>query len=506
VNLREVFHIIGALLMWTAGAMLVPAFLAADEGLLVPWLATVLGTAVTGLALWRLTPREVSINPREGVAVVGLGWIAVVTAGAVPFLVTGTTTRPAGAFFESVSGFTTTGATIFAVIEDLPRSILLWRSISHWLGGMGIIVLGVAILPLLGIGGAQLFRAEAPGISADRLRPRIASTARLLWVVYALLTAVLAGIYVAMGMTVFEAVNHAMSCMATGGFSTRTASIAAFSAPIQWVTILFMIMAGTNFTLHYRMLAGRWQAWFADEEWRWYVGTMAIVWVAVFLSRGLGEGVWGGHALRDAVFNVTAVHTTTGFATADFAAWHGFSQVLLLGVMFMGAMGGSTGGGFKTVRTGVVLKHVAGEIRKILHPQAVVVTKFGGRPVRPDVLHNVLAFLALYVVTHGAGTLAIAAMGHDLITSLSAALAAMSSIGPGLGEVGPVGNYGHMNGGSLTVLSILMLLGRLEFYTLLVLLIPRTWVGPGGGRQSAVGEALESAVPGVPLPDQGPRG
>jgi trk system potassium uptake protein TrkH len=173
--------------------------------------------------------------------------------------------------------------------------------------------------------------------------------------------------------------------------------------------------------------------------------------------------------------------------------------------MFMGAMGGSTGGGFKTVRTGVVLKHVAGEIRKILHPQAVVVTKFGGRPVRPDVLHNVLAFLALYIVTHGVGTLAIAAMGHDLITSLSAALAAMSSIGPGLGEVGPIGNYGHMNATALTVLSILMLLGRLEFYTLLVLLIPRTWTGPGAARQSAVGEAVESAVPGVPLPDRGPR-
>ncbi|MBE0592811.1 MAG: TrkH family potassium uptake protein [Gemmatimonadales bacterium] len=290
MNLREVFHIVGALLMWTAAAMLVPAGLAAGEGLLVPWLATVMGTAVVGLAMWRLTPREVSINPREGVAIVGLGWIAVVMAGAVPFLVTGTTGSPAGAFFESVSGFTTTGGTIFAVIEDLPRSILLWRSISHWLGGMGIIVLGVAILPLLGIGGAQLFRAEAPGISSDRLRPRIASTARLLWVVYALLTAVLAAIYMAMGMTAFEAINHAMSCMATGGFSTRTASIAAFSAQIQWVTVAFMIMAGTNFTLHYRVLAGRWRAWFVDEEWRWYVGTMAIAWVAVFLSRGLGRG------------------------------------------------------------------------------------------------------------------------------------------------------------------------------------------------------------------------
>jgi trk system potassium uptake protein TrkH len=505
VNLREVLHIVGALLMWTGAAMLVPAGFGATEALLVPWVGSALGTMLIGLALWRLTPREVAINPREGVAIVGLGWLAVVAAGAVPFLATGTTSSPAAAFFESVSGFTTTGATVFAVIEDLPRSILLWRSISHWLGGMGIIVLGVAILPLLGMGGAQLFRAEAPGIPSDRLRPRIASTARLLWVVYALLTAVLAVVYVLLGMGVFEAVNHAMSCLATGGFSTRTASLAAYSAQIQWVTVVFMVMAGTNFTLHYRLLAGRWQSWIGDEEWRWYVGSLGFAWVAVFLARGFTNGLWGADGIREAVFNVTAVHTTTGFATADFAAWPAVTQALMLGLMFMGAMGGSTGGGFKTVRTGVVFKHVAGEIRKVLHPQAVVVTKLGGRAIRPEVLHNVLAFLALYVVTHGIGTLCIAAMGYDLITSLSAALAAMSSIGPGLGEVGPVANYGHMNGTALTVLSVLMLLGRLEFYTVLVLLMPATWSGFSAGRRTMSAEAVESGVPGIPLPHRRDR-
>ena len=506
MNIREVLHIVGALLMWTGVAMLGPAVFGATEGLLLPWLMTALATMAAGLALWRLTPREVSINPREGVAIVGLGWLAVVTAGAVPFLTTGTTTSPAAAFFESVSGFTTTGATVFAVIEDLPQSVLLWRSIAHWLGGMGIIVLGVAILPLLGMGGAQLFRAEAPGIPADRLRPRIASTARLLWVVYALLTGLLAVVYVVLGMTVFEAVNHAMSCLATGGFSTRTASLAAFSADIQWVTIVFMFIAGTNFTLHYRILAGRWQAWFGDEEWRWYVGSLASAWVAVFVARGFMEGLWGTEAVREAIFNVTAVHTTTGFATADFAAWPAFTQALLLGLMFMGAMGGSTGGGFKTVRTGVVFKHVAGEIRRVLHPQAVVVTKLGGRAIRPELLHNVLAFLALYVVTHAVGTLCIAAMGYDLVTSLSAALAAMSSIGPGLGDVGPVANYGHMNGTALTVLSGLMLLGRLEFYTILVLLAPGTWSGFRAGRRTLTEDAIEGGIPNVPLPPGTHRG
>jgi trk system potassium uptake protein TrkH len=462
--------------------MLIPAVVASDEGLLMPWLASALVTAVVGVFLWALRPEEVSINPREGIAVVGLGWIAVVVAGSLPFIFTGTAETVAAAFFESVSGFTTTGATVFPVIEDLPRSILLWRSITHWLGGMGIIVLGVAILPLLGMGGAQLFRAEAPGIPSDRLTPRIASTARLLWVVYALLTVVLAVAYLFLGMSLFDAVNHAMSCLATGGFSTRTGSLGAYSGGVQWVTVLFMLIAGTNFTLHYRLLSGKWTAWVQDEEWRWYVGTMAVAWVVAFVALGMRSGTWNGELVGRAVFNVTAVHSTTGFATADFAAWPAIVQVVLLGLMFMGAMGGSTGGGFKTVRAGVVLKHVAGEIRKVLHPQAVVVTRLGGRAIRPEVLHNVLAFLALYMLTHGIGTALIAAMGYDLVTSLSAALAAMSSIGPGLGEVGPAAHYGHMDPAAHVVLGALMLLGRLEFYTLLLLVMPGTWKRGGGHR------------------------
>lgn len=482
MNIEEVLHLVGALLVWTAAAMVPPAVIGFGEGLAGAWLLAVGVTTAVGAVLWLLTPQRFSINPREGVAVVGLGWIGVVAVGSLPFIFTDTAPTVAMALFESVSGFTTTGATVFPEIEVLPASILLWRSITHWIGGMGIIVLGVAILPLLGMGGAQLFRAEAPGIPSDRLTPRIASTARLLWGVYALLTAVLVLIYLLLGMTAFEAVNHAMSCLATGGFSTRTASIAAFSAPIQWVTILFMLVAGTNFTLHYRLLAGKWRAWVGDEEWRWYMGTMAVAWAIAFLALVVQDQAWSGAALRQAMFNVSAVHTTTGFATADFAAWPAVSQVVLLGLMFMGAMGGSTGGGFKSVRVGVVLKHVAGEIRKVLHPQAVVVTKLGGRPIRADVLHNVLAFLAIYVLTFFLGTALLAALGNDLITALSGTIAAMSSIGPGLGEVGPVSHYGELGVGAHLLLSVLMLLGRLEFYTLIVLVVPSTWARWGGDR------------------------
>lgn len=461
-------------------AMLLPAAYAVGEGLLLPWLAAAGTTAVVGSGLWFLTPKKISINPREGLAVVGLGWLAVVAAGTLPFVFTGVTDSVAAAFFESVSGFTTTGATVFPTIEELPRSILFWRSISHWLGGMGIIVLGVAILPMLGMGGAQLFRAETPGIASDRLTPRIASTARLLWGVYAGFTGVLALIYVTLGMSVFDAINHAMSCLATGGFSTKTASLGAFSNPIQWVTVLFMLIAGTNFTLHYRALTGSPKMMLGDYEWRWYMGIAFGAMLVVFVTLAAAGSALSGSAFRDSVFNVTAIITTTGFVTADFGLWPVFAQVILLGLMFTGAMGGSTGGGFKVVRVAVVLKHAVGEVQKVLHPRAIMVTKLGTRPVRSDVLLNVLGYLALYITTHAVGTALLTALGIDLVTALSAALAAMSSIGPGLGAVGPAAHYGDLGAGAQVLLAGLMLLGRLEFYTLLVLVIPGTWDKWGG--------------------------
>jgi trk system potassium uptake protein TrkH len=482
VNLREVLHIVGALLVWTAGAMVPAVPFGIREGLLLPWLGAIGVTGVVGGVTWALTPTIVSINPREGVAIVGLGWVAMVLAGSLPFIFTGVAPTGVAAVFESASGFTTTGATVFPVVEELPQSILLWRSVTHWIGGMGIIVLGVAILPLLGVGGAQLFRAEVPGIASDRLTPRIATTARLLWGVYALLTATLGLLYLALGMNPFDAANHAMSALATGGFSTRTASLGAFSPAIQWVTAAFMFIAGINFTLHYQMLAGRWRAWVRDPEWRWYclstVGVMAVIFVAV----GAQTGSWTAEGLRHAAFNVAAVHSTTGFATADFAAWPAVAQVLLLGLMFVGAMGGSTGGGFKMVRAAVVAQHTRGELQKVLHPRAVVVTRLGRTALRPEVVLNVLAFLGMYVATHAAGTIILAALGSDLVTATSAALAAMSSIGPGLGDVGPAAHYGHLSPAAQVVLTVLMLLGRLEFYTLLVLFLPGVWTRAGGRR------------------------
>jgi len=482
VNPLEVIRIIGVLLVATATSMLPSIPFAVGEGLLAGWLAAVGIVGGVGVVAWIATPRIGGINAREGVAIVGLGWIAVVLAGSLPFMFTGVAPTVAAAVFESTSGFTTTGATVFPTIERLPASILLWRSVTHWIGGMGIIVLGVAILPLLGVGGAQLFRAEVPGITADRLAPRIATTARLLWGVYVLLTGTLGLLYLALGMTPFDAANHAMSALATGGFSTRTASLGAFSPAIQWVTVVFMFIAGVNFTLHYRMLTGRWKSWFRDAEWRWYFASSVAVSAAIFAALWAADGTWSLTTLRHAVFNTVSIHSTTGFATADFAAWPAVAQVLLVGLMFVGAMGGSTGGGFKVVRAAVVTEHTRGEIRKVLHPRAVMVTRLGRTPVRSEIVLNVLAFLGMYVATHAAGTVALTALGSDLVTAMSAALAAMSSIGPGLADVGPAVHYGHLGDPALLVLSALMLLGRLEFYTLLVLFLPAVWTRAGGKR------------------------
>ncbi len=462
--------------------MLPSLLLSARENLLKPWALAVILTMGTGGVLWLVTPRKIKINNREGVAVVGLGWISVVLLGSAPFWFTGVVPNFAGAVFESASGFTTTGATIFDNVEQLPASILLWRSVSHWIGGMGIIVLGVAILPLLGVGGAQLFRAEVPGISGDRLKPRIASTARALWGVYLLLTVVVAISYRLLGMSGFDAVNHSMSVMATGGFSTRTASMAAYSLPIQWVTIIAMFLAGTNFTLHFRMLKGHWTVWLKDIEWRWFFAITLVAVLIVFVALLLSQTTAQGLPVTKAVFNVVAIVTTTGFATTDFSLWPAVTQVILLGLMFMGAMGGSTGGGFKVVRAVVVAKHAGREIRQVIHPRAVIATKLGGRALRPEIILNVMALLALYIVTHAVGTLALAAFGHDLVTSTSAALAAISSIGPGLGAVGPAAHYGWLGWPEQLILAVLMLLGRLEFYTVLVLFMPRLWNPFGGNR------------------------
>jgi len=437
-------------------------------------------TAAVGLALYKLHALKGDITSREGFAMVTFAWVGSSVLGALPFLLTGVETSVPRAVFEAMSGLTTTGATVFADIEALPHGILFWRSLTHWLGGMGIIVLVIAVLPYLGVGGMQLFSAEVPGLTPERLQPRITQTAKLLWIVYVGITAAQVGLYLLGGMGLFDAVNHAFSTLATGGFSTRNASMAAFPSPyLQWVTIVFMGIAAVNFSLHYRAATGRFEYW-RSQEWR-FLAVVALVSTGLVMVANLRSGTYGTTeagmeaALRDAAFQVTSIVTTTGFVSADYELWVPGAQAALFALFFVGGMAGSTGGGIKAARVLLLLKATANEIRKHLHPNAVLLTRLGRTPVSEDVLANVVGFVLLYLLLVLAGTLALALSGLDLLTSLGASMATVGNVGPGFGLVGATDNYSWMNAWQFSLLGFLMLVGRLEIYTVLVLFHRDTW-------------------------------
>ena len=483
MSLRNVAGVVGLLLLFVALSMLV----AGGVGLLYggagasAFFLSALATAVVGAGLWKAFPASSGdLSAREGFAIVTFAWTATALAGALPFRLSGVAESFPRALFESMSGFTTTGASIFGSIETLPHAILFWRSLTHWMGGMGIIVLAIAILPYRGVGGMQLFRAEVPGPTPERLRPRITQTAKLLWLVYVGLTLLQTLLYLAGGMGWFDSVNHAMSTLATGGFSTRDASMAYYTSPwIQWVTIVFMYLAGVNFALHFRAASGRPLYW-KDAEWRFFT---AVVLGAGLLVAGMnlvgGGYTWSGsgieRAVRDGLFQATSLATTTGFVSADYAQWVAPAQALLFTLFFLGGMAGSTGGGIKAIRILLLLKHTGNELRRQLHPRAVLLVRVGRHVVREDVMATVLGFVILYVLLLLSGAVALSLFGNDLLTSLAASAATVGNIGPGFGAVGPVENYGWMSDPELLILSFLMVVGRLEIYTVLLLFRPEFW-------------------------------
>ncbi len=478
MSARTALHIIGLIVAAVGVAMAAAGVVAlvysGPDAL--PLFASSAIAVVFGVAANRLTARPKDLTIRESYLIVTLAWVGSAVFGALPFWFAGVAT-PLDAFFESISGFTTTGASIFPDPGSLPRGILFWRGLSQWLGGMGIIVLVVAVLPFLGVGGMQLFRAEVPGPTPERLQPRIRQTASILWRVYVGLTIAQAALYMFGGMDWYDAVTHAFATMPTGGFSTRTASIGAFTSPfIQYVTVLFMYLAGVNFSLHYRALRGRPQLMLADEEWRFYT-LLLLVAIAIVSGANLMSGTYDTleTAFRASTFQVVSIGTTTGFATADYVAWPAVTQGLLLFLMFVGGMAGSTGGGMKTLRLWAALKQGVMELRKHLHPRAVVVTRVGGKVVHEGVMLNILAFMLLFVASFVLGSLALAALGVDLVTAAGASAAAIGNIGPGLAAVGPAENYAWMPGAGKMILSLQMLLGRLEIYTVLVLFHPEFW-------------------------------
>jgi len=475
VNAQLIANVLGWLLVGLAAFQLVPIAAAFSFGEpVLPYAASAIAACVVGLAMALGShPTDRRLRTRDGFLVVSAAWLIASAFGSLPYVFT-ETLGAVDAIFESVAGFTTTGSTVMAQIEGAPKGLLLWRSLTQWLGGMGIILFAVALMPLLGVGGMQLFKAEVPGPVADKLTPRVAVTARRLWLIYVGFTGVEWVLLLGAGMTQFEALCHSFTTMSTGGFSTLNESIAGFdSALIEWIVIVFMTLAGVNFVLHYRLLTGQISSVLRDAELRYYLlllaGAALIVYWALIHATDLG-------GFRAALFQVVSVATTTGYATVDFEGWPALALLVLLQLMILGGMAGSTSGGVKSLRVLIGMKAVASIFNRLGHRTAV------GHPVRyakkrvpDDVLAGIWAFLTAYFLIATFVACVVAAAGYDMLTSLSAALTSVGNVGPGLGEIGPFDNFAHFPSGVKLTLSIAMIAGRLELFTILILLHRDFW-------------------------------
>jgi len=479
VNIRSVVKVLGFLMLVTAGCLLLPALVSLlyRESDWIWFVASSGIGAVVGGGTLLILRDAPELRVREGFAVVAFGWLCVGLLGALPFWLSGQIPSFTDAAFESISGFSTTGASILTDIESRSHGTLFWRALSHWLGGMGIVLLAVAILPLLGVGGMQLYRAEVPGPVAERLTPRIRETAKRLWAVYFLFTVLEIAALMIAGMGPFDAICHSFATMATGGFSTHNASVGSYATPaVEWIIIVFMFLAGANFSLHYLALTGRWRVYHRDEEFRFYA---SIVLVCVLVLAGVLISInfyptWHD-TVRHTVFQVTSILTTTGFGTSDYLQWPPVAHALLLVLMTIGGCAGSTGGGIKVMRVFILLRHAKLELKKMLHPRGVFTLWFNNRALSPSLLTNVLGFFLLYMMVYVAGILILTFGGRDLVTSVGATAATLGNIGPGLGLVGPSGNYAFFMAWEKWLLVLFMLIGRLEIFTVLVLFLPGAW-------------------------------
>ncbi|MCA9407214.1 MAG: TrkH family potassium uptake protein [Candidatus Omnitrophica bacterium] len=429
----------------------------------------------TLLTIFKIKKDETKkVNAKDGLAIVGLSWIILSAIGALPLYLSGVAHNFTDAYFEIVSGFTTTGATIFNDIEILPRGILFWRSLTHWLGGMGIIVLFIALLPALGTNASKLYKAEAPGITVERIEPRIKETAKDLWTVYFILSFLQTIFLMGGGMSFFDALCHTFGTVATGGFSTKNASIAAYDSYIQWIIIVFMLLAGSNFILHYLAIIGKPKAYFRDEEFRAY---FIIVIVLIILFAGTLEiNHLSFHPIRDAAFQIISLITTTGYVTADYEVWPNTLKFVLVMLMFIGGCGGSTGGGMKFIRFFLTIKIALRSIVQAVYPNAVIPIKFNAKPLPEKLIFSVLAFFMIFLhLIFLGGILFSITENCDLITAFTASVSAISNIGPGLGEIGATKNFAWISIPGKWLLIFLMLAGRLELYSILILFVPATW-------------------------------
>ncbi len=440
-------------------------------------LGTGLSIAVIGgLIFASLRKYKKDIRKRESYLIVGSGWIVMSAFGALPFVVHGSIPSYTDAFFETISGFTTTGASILNDIESLPHGLLFWRSFTQWLGGMGIIVLSLAILPILGIGGMQLFVAEVPGPTKDKIHPRIRETAKRLWGIYLLLTLAETLLLITGGMNLFDALTHSFTTMATGGFSTKQASVAAWDSPfIHYVIIFFMFVAGMNFSLHYFWLRGAWKKLTGNDEFKFYL--FFVLGVSVVIAVDLFFHGYGGaeKSFRDSLFQTVSIVTTTGYVTSDYETWGAFYQIVFFILLFAGGCAGSTGGAIKMVRHQLLIKNSLNELKRLLHPRAVIPVRFNKKIVSNDVMANSNAVRCWYLAIGLVGMVSLSLLGMDFRSAIGAAATTLGNVGPGIGTVGPSLNFANVPTAGKWVLSFLMLVGRLELFTILVIFSKSFW-------------------------------
>jgi trk system potassium uptake protein TrkH len=483
MNVRSVLHVIAHLLGYVGILMAIcsgVSFLYGEAR--CAWLSLLVPAAgicfLAGL-MWAFTRNKQELSRRDGLGVVAFGWLAVGLIGALPYYFSGVLPSFSGAFFESFSGITTTGASVISILETVPKGLLLWRSLTQFMGGMGVLIFVVAVLPFAGAGGLQLFRAEMTGPAKERLEPRVASTAKWLWGVYLGLTFLLVFLLRLGGMGWFDSICHSLTTMATGGFSTRTASIAAFnSVYIEMLMAVFMLLSSISFALHYHFLRGEFSIWAKDRETRFFLGMFVLV-VAVgtiLVGRAqLAVGTDWATSLRNVVFTSASIVSTSGFTTADYDHWPVFVKGLLIILMLMGGCAGSTAGGIKVGRIQVLLKAVRREIRLFMQPQAAIPVRMGRKFLGDNILLSIVAFVALYLLVMLFGVLVMLPMTPDAQTAVSAVITCMGNVGPGFSAVGPTSNFAGLSAFAQIFLGLLMLVGRLELYTILALFVPMFW-------------------------------
>ncbi|WP_299155800.1 TrkH family potassium uptake protein [uncultured Christiangramia sp.] len=492
LNYQIILHVMGLLLLCNGGFMLLATLVSYiyDDGVTLEISTAALVTLFTGtLLMFTTRGHSKEVKKREGYIIVTFGWIFMALSGSLPYLISESIPTFTNAFFETMSGYTTTGASILNDIEAIPKGILFWRSLTHWIGGMGIIVLAIAILPLLGIGGMQLFSAESPGPSADKLKPRITDTAKRLWLIYVSYTVAETILLWVAGMTFFDAINHAFSTLSTGGFSTKNASLAYWNhnPAIQYIIILFMLLAGSNFVLSYFAFKGQVQKILHDDEFKWYMffifGFTAISALVVYFQADVAISsiehpmVWGEaeSAFRHSLFQVLTVITTTGFVSADYTMWTPFLTILYFGLFFLGGSAGSTAGGVKVMRHIIMIKNGIIEFKRTLHPNAILPVRFNGKSISKEIVFNILGFFILYMLSFIIGAVVFAGMGLDFQTAIGGAASSLGNIGPAFGGLSPVNNFDILSDFGKWWSAFLMLIGRLELFTVLIILTPFFW-------------------------------